>query len=486
MLSRNAINAAHPLAHALAGRGIVLAPHANTPLQAVVATCQPQADVLAANAPALESAQAFDVLLERSSASALPDGSVPHDAAKNDVVAAAKLAVAGNLSIARNVVNPAIKQVVDFVNKFTDDADTSLSRPMNVVPIFYKPLWDSPVLEQLAGRHRNQFSNDLVLRPITGVQAGTDEAFAAVFSVGVPSIDAELDVFAKSLDPAFVAQIWNETFGPNAQALSAVLYSPMGTPAGAYGRIDAPVIVYLSARWMLQETPAGVNMDLGTFRAYMSEVMARAGQAIMGNLTRRARDLQNGTIIVTVPRGASGDVYVLGDNYNRFLANGGSPEAIFGSIISGRAQNITPTTPPDTLAAGLLEWKRTQAIINQQIAYQRQTTMVQGLAQAVARLINDLPDDQRVVPPEVMHGLLKKQIQALPTFKQEDLWAVARSLVCGSIYPHTDAEEIITAIDAAAKANPDLDIREAALLGTIDYVVQWLVEQVQTDQLNLG
>lgn len=482
MLTRNAINAAHPVASSLAAAGTVLSVDPSTPLGQMVGACQPQADLMIRHSAALESISGYDVLLENASKTALVDGVIPHDGIKQDALAAAKLAVSGNLSIARNVVNPAIKKVVDEVNAAVDADSTTLTRPMNVIPLFYKPIWDSAMLPSLAGRHAGQFNDDLVLRPLG---LAVPESLDAIFVTGVPSIDAELSVFAKSLDPSYVAQIWSETFGAGASTLASVLYAPLGTPAGVYGRIDAAIIVYLAARYIGENVPAGVNMDLGRFRGYATEIMARAGQGIMSNLQRRSRDIQRGLIVVSVPRGAQGNVYVLADSYNRFLANGGSPEVVFGAVIGNRVADLAVEMDPALMAALLQDWKRTQVLLTQQALYRRQDSMVRALAVAVSRLIVDLPEDQRIVPAAKMQDMLKAQIQKLANFKQEDLWAVARSLVCGSVYAHTDAEAVILAIDSAATANPDLDIREAALLGTIDYVVQWLVEQVVVNKLKV-
>ena len=487
MLNRTAIQSAFPIAQALASRGISVTAAGDTPIHVLTETSRAGADLKMAHAAVIPGLESYDVLLERSSQSQLPDGSYPHDDRKAESIENVTTAVLNGLNVAQNQVNPKIKRVVDEVNSYVDADEAGRLQPMNVVPVFYHEIWDSPIVEQLAGRHANQYHGDFKLRAL-GLPVPSD--WSAVLKSGVPSLDAELSSWVASLNPSLLQQVWEETFGLRANSLLEAINGRAGTGAGLYARLEAPLVVFLAARFLADNVPEGANMSLDAYRLYMAELAARAGQNVMSNLHRRATDIRRGVVIISVPPTGTGDVHVLGDTYNQFLANGGSPEAVLGAVVSQRPQAIT--TAGGDFAPLVAEWNRVRGLIANTVQYRRRELIVNGLKLSLLRLINDAEDAE--LPPgvdrSVFHQRLGQQIAELRNFRQEDLYAVARSLICRILYAHTDAELILSAIDnaieTASRAGAQMDVREAALLGVIDYLVEWAVDSLDFSQITVS
>lgn len=483
MLTRDSINASYLLAQKLADRGQKVVAVNDTPVQKLTNLCLNQALLLTQHSDDIDgSLPSFDTLLVNASTTKLPDGTVPHDDSKAEFVAMAKLAISGGLSLARNVVNPIIEKVVSDVQGYVDsDAELSL-RPMNIIPIFYKRIWDSPVLDSIAGRHANQYSDDFDLKTLN---IPLPKEIQPALSTGVPSVDSEIAKFVAESSPEFIATIWNEVFNGKASRLSEVMNSASGVPGGTYARADASILVFLAARRLLTDVPGGINIELGALRVYLSELAARAGQYIISYLSRRQRDIARGLIVVSLPSTPYGDIYVLGDTYSQFLQNSGTPEAIFGAVITGKIAEIQVQTDPTVLAGFVENWRRQVALLQQQVIYRRQDVIIRGLHQAIAQAIADAPEDQLVLGKARHQEILVSNIQALKFVEQDSLWVTARALVCRSMFAHTDAEKILSAIDQAHLSNENLNIREVALIATIDYIVEWLCEQVLIERVEV-
>lgn len=487
MLNRTAIQSAFPIAQALASRGISVTAAGDTAVHVMTETSRAGADLKMAHSHAVAGLESYDVLLERSAQVQLPDGSYPHDDRKAESIKNVTTAVLHGLNVAQNQVNPKIKRVVDEVNSYVDADEAGRLQPMNVVPVFYHEIWDSPIIEQLAGRHANQYHGDFKLRAL-GLPVPSD--WNAVLKSGVPSLDAELSSWISSLNPQMLQQVWEEVFGLRANSLLEAVNGRAGTGAGMYARLEAPLVAFLAARFLADNVPEGANMSLEAYRLYMAELAARAGQNVMSNLQRRASDIRRGVVIISVPPTGTGDVHVLGDTYNQFLSAGGSPEAVLGAVVSQKTNLIT--TAGGSFEPLVAEWNRVRGVIANTVQFRRRELIINGLKLSMLRLINDT--DEAELPPgvdrSVFHKQLSQQISELRNFRQEDLYVVARSLICRTLYAHTDAELILSAIDnaieTAARAGVQMDVREAALLGVIDYLVEWAVESLDFSQITVS
>ena len=76
------------------------------------------------------------------------------------------------------------------------------------------------------------------------------------------------------------------------------------------------------------------------------------------------------------------------------------------------------------------------------------------LKKAVAIQINELDSDMVPVPKELLHQKLKENLPLLPSKFYEDVYKYARLLICKTIFLHTNALEILTAIDNVGKDFP--------------------------------
>lgn len=476
MLTKGSLHAAYPLAERLASQGAVLAPLPNTPLEAIVNSSLIHVNVARATPNGMETMGDFGTTLIEGSTFADQTGGVAHDNEMAKAVENASVAVLFNLDLARNKVNPIVKAVMETAQKAMDDGAKASLSPLSVEPFYYLPIWDSALLSDLVERHTGTVLSET---PLQSLQIPRPASFAEAMSTGAANFDAEVTSFCNSVGEEYLASVWNSVFSPNAaRTLITVL-------RGNYEQANAGLITYLMARRYNEEVPEGVNMDLNAWRAYISTIMAQAGRDVVRTLQKRRQDIQMGVLVIQSPTSdePAGVIKVNGDVYEQWLRDGGSPDLLMGAAFAGNERGYKALLEKADFFMKSLQ--RNRALLESQAGFERFTNLVSGLRTALTAQINALPEDLAVAGRAVLHERLRKHISHVSQSDLECLWSVARRLVCRTMFPHTDVEVVLKAIDKAAKENPEMDVREAALLATVDYVSTW-VSKMMTIESSAG
>jgi len=477
MLTQSSVNAAFPLADKLAYRGFALRALDQTPLSELIGASLSQANVVAAtpaNAP-VETASDMDFAkqLIEGSTFASPQGGVLHDEIMESAVKVISDAVTAGLHLAKNVVNPLIKQVMADTQAHMDSAESAALAPLTVVPLFYKPIWDSVSLIDFVGRFAQTPYKSVPLQPL---QTEVPDLKSTAMT-GAGHFDSEIAEFIDSLDPARVEHAWLCVFGPNPQPdIQDVLKVDATT-------CDIAILVYLFANRLQEDVPTGVNMDLADWRLYTAEIRAQAGRTICRVLEKREQARARKVLVLDAPRGEAprGEVLVNGEVYNVWLKEGGSPEILFGSLYSTKETDAQTLMAKADYFKGI--WSHANSMITAAAANKRYSAMIAGLRAAMTKVINETPEDQLPVARADLHSRLAERLTHAKQKDLENLWHLCRKAVCRVIYPHTDAEKILLAIDVAGQQHPDMDVREIALLGTMDYIATWLCKLVMVQEV---
>ena len=474
MLANSSLSTAFPLADKLAISGHALKALDSTPLAELITASLMHAQVdaaLPAGPAGVEvSSFSFHENLIAGSTQQTADGRYPHD----EIMEAAVNAVAGSvqrtLDLTRNTITPTIKTVYEHVQTCMDAcADSALASP-SIVPMYFKSIWDSAAFNDLISVHA---SAPLMAFPIKALPIGEPVSFKEALATGSAGIDGDVFAFVDEIGEDYVRQTWNLAFGPSAVSTLGDVIS---------GReFDRAILVYLFARRLMDNIPEGVPMPLEDWRMYMASLMSQAGRNCLRIQEKRASDRRLKVLVIDMPSGdhPSGEIKVVGETYDDFLRDGGTPELLFGSAYSSRE-----TYYPDLIKSAeryTKVWTNAYALLQSRAGYARFDGLATGLRSAVTAAIQAVPDDQLLVDRSTLHQLLRDRLAMLKLSDLEDLWGTCRKVVCRVIYPHTDAEKILVSIDAAGATNPSIDPREAALLATMDFVVAWLMKLLQVE-----
>ena len=463
-LSKTSVGMAQITGQVLAGKGIELTVVPNTPLQ-VLTDLSTDELKLHDGAKALEGTferQDLAVSLLSSADAVMPGQTVSaHTEQMEQAVQMLVRALGNTLDLAQNVVNPTIDRVV---KKVTEHIDETMAKSLNVLNIVQQrpdPIFDSIYLQEATDRYSRSLSS-VPLRSF-GLPAGD---IAELLKTGHAGMDEQLEAFLGRVGVDYAASVWSDLFGSAAANTSDVF----GRPSQA----TAAVLAFFYAAKINLEIPAGLNVELSDWRAHTSAVMAAAGAAIVNFRNVREQQRRYGPLVLSCPHEAEpvGDIVVDGDKYTAWLGAGGSPELIFATAYGDKKFDaVRMIENAEKLKDS---WSKIHAMYQNKLAYVRFDAMVSGLKAAMTAEINSTEG----VDTEACHVRLR---EILPRIKQrglQELWHSVRKVVCRVLYPQTDVEALLLAIDDQAKLHEGKETRELALYATIELTARWLADQV--------
>ncbi len=477
MINHDTIDAVYPLAQKLANKGITVDAIHQTPLASLVG---------AANYPVpkgLDTAISTSDRLLAGSTSKDVSGVCQHDLVMDEIVDVVAKTVERNLNLSKTVVNPIVKSVAEKAQELMSAAENLKSSLVSVRPDFYHPLWSSPTLLEMVERYRETPVNQVKLY-LNLPHSGDRQELLALAKTGAGRFDAMIEEWFETLSDDELSWVYDAVFRGGVNAGPVELTEILRSTSGR-NRI---LIAHLWARKLMQEPPEGSGVSLAEYRDYMGKILAQTGRLVVSVMRQRELDVKQRKLVRAWPIAqisALGrepvEIPVNGDLYNQWLKDGGTPEILFGALLEDR-----PTGCGALLAEKVRyenTWRRKEQLLETTQRFNRFNHALEAIQQAMTLEINQLEDDDLVVERGLLHQRLRAEVAKLQGTFYEDWYCVARKLVCCVIFPHTDAFRILRAIDEAAEANPGIDIREAALLATIEIVSLWVAKLCK---LNFG
>lgn len=494
MIHTQTIGVVYPLAELLAKKGVQVTAIETTPVDKLIgAGLLPVGTVLNKNDDgATVTAEFIPTIEEKILGGSLTKnayGEVTHDVVMDDLVESISKIVKANLDLSKNVVNPIVKAVVLETETFITAANNIRKTDIEVKAIFLPTIANSSILEELLSKYSEVPTDptELVVKfDATKYTGGLDKpALLALAKTGADSFDSELESLCKGLSEDYVVNLFKSIFifaGVTEDGGNWGIKTLKGLTYNGYADVNkfiTPLLVHLWARKLAVEIPDGANVGLATYKAEMAKLVSQTAVRAYSALESFNRDIKANVLVFDMPTGSFGDttsstvcIKVLGEVYNKFLNAGGSPETLMGSFITTKETGYTKLLEgKETFEK---EWTRREKILDTKVRLNHFNNAVEGLKRAVAIQIVDLDPELLPVPKAVLHERLNEAITLLYGNFYEDLWTYARKIVCNVMFPHTDALAILCAIDNVSKNSPEMEVREAALIATMEIVTDWV------------
>lgn len=476
MINNNSVDAVYTLVDRLEGRGQVARPMPGTPLDALVrAGIDPVVSYVDVNSPD----SPYSIIEESKCVDAA--GIAQHQVTLDTLADTIAATVEANMNTARNVVNPLVQQMVDTFERRVGTARANAENVVAIVPDFYQKIWANPVITGMVEIYAEAPMRQKKLSvSFPNLDAGQ---LVELMKTGSSRFDDELTEFVEQIGAEAVIDVYASLFSltkqyPNLEASD--LLSPY------HQNRDFLLVAHLLARKLLQSPPEGLEISLVEYREYVAFLVEQSGRAVCRVLEKRDSDVKNRTLVTSYPveRLAQAvdqvEIRVNGEVYNTWLKEGGTPETLFGAYVSDQARSYTRLLAEREQYESV--WKREVQIIQTRVRFEMINIKMDALRAAIQDVINESDEAQVPGSRTEMHAHAKAELAKVTAPMLDNIYVLARRLVCRSMFDRTDAEKILVAIDEAAKANPDMDIQEAVLIGAAEYVSLWIASQIQIDR----
>ena len=476
MIRSNLFKTALPIADALCHAGSSLSVKPNTVMTELV-----QLSSLPYDVP-LETDEQIDLypqLLENATTGNDAD-LTEHSKAQDAIVADLAKVVQAHISFAKSIVKPQVMACGDSLKNYLENfAPKSALTDFNIeildIPVILK---DESFIESLSSyKGKDSLTPDLKFR----LGEKSQEDLLQLALVGHERTDQQIMEWLSTLSPDFLGNVWASLF-TTLDAKDLLSFNGIAAMS-AFDKIHYDLAVYLLSRKLydnVEETTD--NSSLSAYKNTATQYRDYAGAALVEDL-RKILMLTTTNMLILETNQIRKTVRVNGSVYRPWLEAGGSPEVILGAFISGRS-GFSRTIIDERKEDYLKQWTSYNTFQTIRENENRFKYFKEYLANTFNDQLRDLSADEEEFVSKnpgyhtTVQQLATAELDSLRPTDMANCYDVALRIVAKCRFYYTSAYCILSDINEAGKVNPDVDVREAALLAIINYIADYLADQI--------
>jgi len=225
------------------------------------------------------------------------------------------------------------------------------------------------------------------------------------------------------------------------------------------------------------------NINLNVYKNIATQYKDYSGSSIAACLKKIAMFNKTKQLVIEC-QPAKYTAKVNGEIYRDWLTKGGSPEIIMGMIVEGdTTSSLTAIESKANIYKSRWNsycsfYKANES--NKQFDYFKEF-LANSFKQQMANPTDPTEVEYRTNNPkfyEVINTLLQRQLDNLKPKDLEDSFDLALCLIGKVRFYYTSAYNILSDINEAHKVNSNVDVREAALLAVVNYLADYLADQI--------
>lgn len=402
--------------------------------------------------------------------------------------------VAGTMSFARNTVNPIVKQITDDICAALDEASKggTLSRwdggsifksmsgalTINLNNQGPDPIWSDGTLENYCSSHATYQYKKL----------GSPRIYPRLDGVAVADLirnnvkgdlakDALACVENREGGYDFLSSIYNDVYSNNGEINTGIFTDDIRNM-----RDESSALVILIGEALLEDVPEGTYGNLSEIGIRTAEWVGQCKAATYHEIQAYKKSLEQKQVVLDVySDGLTVNVNINRDVYDEYLEDGGTTEAVIGAYLSNAGYNYSELLENRVKLETVYDNKCAQAA---QIAISNRLTIFRDVLHTkVYEAIFECEEGAiRPVQKAKARELLDEEIKHVYAESLECPFETVRRVVCRSVFHGTDAEKILTNLDALCKARPESDIRENAAVAMINYISEYVGSQIKVNK----
>lgn len=394
-------------------------------------------------------------------------------------------AVGKHNSFAKNVVMPVVAGIADKVIKMVGE-EISPAAEFNIEVV------DLPKPMQNAGLESTieAFDGKSFLEPTTEFrfEEVSPQEILEIMQSGSKEFDDKVNEWFASKGDQFFLDVWGNLFRDFKIAKPSKVYNFVDGVNNFEDGVDIALAVYLISRKIKEDIPENNKMELKQYKTLCFEYINASGVRLMREYRRYSSVIKNKSLIISYNPDGQG-CRVNGAVYRQWLKEGGNNEIILGLIVGKRT--IYSTTLIDAEKQELhKDWHDYFMFSKTSQKNKSFNRFKDVLAIAFAESFADPMAEERdfiqATPnyAQKVKQYFNEQVDCLVTKDLTDVYNTCLKIVCRSRFYYTDAEKILRGINEAVAINPSVDVREAALMSTTEYVIDYVCDQLLVMYLN--
>lgn len=407
-----------------------------------------------------------------------------HDNAIGQVVDTLSTAVAAHISIARNVVKP---HVMEFITEYAEYVNrTKVTDPASSFNIVQKELpsvfEDESFIEQF-----KYYEGKVSIIPKTFVDLSSASIDVnSLMVTGSARIDKMLQEAVLEMGENYVQDVFDAFLTYKSKPALGMSYENIGQQ-NLYDALYASLVLYVISQKLYANVPENVgNVDLSSYQDHMLQVRDFAGTMVNVLIKRAYFMIKNNTLVLKSDN-AKRTIYVQGSVYRAFLEQGGTVEMVLGICASnsGLTSMASVLDARELLARGWNSYCTFAAISAENARLDNTKMYLLTAFNSQMSNLSDVEKEYLTKDSQYVVTASKEAAAYVADLKLNDLDSlgeISLNLMARCRFYFTAGYQILAGIDQATKASPELDPREAALVSAINYVTDFLVDQIAPTQ----
>lgn len=389
--------------------------------------------------------------------------------------------VCAHVAYAKNVIRPHVTEFAEAVVAYQSNNRPKLAGDNFQLQTLRMPavLKDESFLDSLS-----YYKDKSVLTPDLhfALQPKSKEELMELVLTGSDRVDRQITEWLSHQHGDFLLGIWGTFFTTTqvSPGVGVVSFEDVGR-LNAFERADCALAVYLLARKITDQVQS-TTIPLGAYKNIAQQYTDYAGAQLVDALKRIALMIKTKALIVTVDS-AKRCAKLNGEVYGAWLDAGNTPEIILGLIVSGN-QPSSAALIDQNAEDYKRQWNSYVTFYDTSEANKSHQYLKDFVVQSFAESLknrDDVEQDFVLKNPAHLQNVLKRvqqEVDNLRTGDFKDPYTLALCLVAKHRFYYTSAYQILSDIHQAGVTNPNVDVREAALLAVINYVADYLAAQL--------
>lgn len=417
----------------------------------------------------------------------------PHSLYQDEFIKDISKAVRTHLSFAKTEVMPVIKDITEYVTTFVSDCqNNNYVLNLEMVPIEIHPIFEDSSLLDLLEDYAHLDSTS-ALDYITLGDKDYSELKVLALSEDKHLNEDLIEYFSSNTrgkkfmrDPLYVA--YNTFFNPESDFKTSLDAIEKDVPNF---KLAVYLAVFLMAIRLIDNPPSNLNMDFLDYKTKLVGIRNAAGRKIHSTLKTFESFENTGTVLYN---SSPGDIiFVSKKNYTEFVNEVEEGQSVvLGSFVSENSKYGAASlkTSKDLFLAIWRDYTEVQQIRSrEQIATEISLALSNYLVVGSPDTkLTETEEEYLVDNPNYVAECRERASEFAKNFslkKLDDIEDYITDYVLETRFFFTSAKTIINGMREAGRLNKDLEPREAAYLSVIDYLIDFFVDQVIAEEIDL-
>lgn len=436
-----------------------------------------------------KSVNSITSMIERNAQHQTGNGTDTYDLTLSNFVSLASEAIRRTVYLTKTVALPTIEDITLQSEARLNEVTGGLGLALNIVPDTQASVLVNPTLVEAIRPFESVAGPDT---ETVNVHDPRDSAqLVEIMRVGYDDFDKEMEAWmAAHVSSEIVSSIYNRVFssGSNTVHISSVF----GASADSY---PEALICFLIARGLMQNPDDNINMTASKYDMGMAFISNYSAMVIKRGMNSFDSADKHDRIVLRYPapgqelsfdRPEQGIIVVNKPAYDRYLEQGGTPEAIMGSYLLDRK------THSEDLMQDRDGYVKTYNARILKVRSDSRLRAILSLRKHIERLVSH--EISRTLPETSEKGVwggidinqaaaqlrLRAAVERLRLEDLDDMYGAVRNIVLDVFFIDTDVAKLIELIDANSKDSPE-DIKSAVNVAIVDYIVDWFMHQTTVE-----